>query len=846
MANFTKKHIFICVLIAIAAMVFAGGAKEVPDFQKVTSGNQYISPNGDSVQDEAVMDFTVTLMVKSEEGYIPEYGLMILDEQGNELQKIVHTEESDLNWFVQIFTGYKSFTLEKSIYWDGKDQDGTLAADGVYQARIYVKDSSNNIKEYDLDQFILDSIKPTAELQIPEDLNISPNGDELQDELTVNQSGSEELKWIGQFKDSAGNVVKTIYWENSSPESFTWNGRDDNDQIVDDGEYFYTLTCTDLAGNSAETQSINNIVLDTRSTSVDIVFDSTSFSPNNDGVQDVITISLDHSLKTDVVNWGWRLENSSRNMNFMFDGPDAPETIILDGFDKEGDSWDTGRSLFSYFIKYKNGNQEYFTEWIYLDNTRPRVTLDVGNGIFSPNGDGMKDTLDINLHSNEIVTWQGSIVDSQGNTLLSTSSKQTTSLIVWNGRDLDGASLDDGEYYIHVVFSDLAGNKVVFDREHTITIDTRPVDITMETSTGFSPNNDGHDDSLEVVINATQYDGVDYWHVLLTDEFGQIVKRMGGQGEIPATFEWDGSASSHIGSHTAEGKSIASEGWYALQLNAGYAKGNQVNLVSDAFYLDITPPSVNLAVTSDPFVKTEEGIEGNVFITLQIEDNTEVVEWTLDILDVDGEIVRSYAGEGNPSDQIAWNGQNESEEDTGTSEDNPNENGDDQIQSNIYQMIVQVKDTAGNQTRYEHEMPLDVLVVQREGKLYLMVPNIIFGAYQYNLDSAGSNFAEANMQSLRKVKEIFAKYTGYVLGLEAHALNVFSQGSEKYYKEETVLIPLTENRAEAVKGALMELGMDNEDITTEAFGGQFPIAEVDQKSIRWKNRRVEFIMIEKE
>ena len=64
-------------LIGVSIPVFAGGTPEVPSIPPVTSGTQYVSPNGDGVQDEATIEFESTLYVKSKDGYVPEYGLEI-------------------------------------------------------------------------------------------------------------------------------------------------------------------------------------------------------------------------------------------------------------------------------------------------------------------------------------------------------------------------------------------------------------------------------------------------------------------------------------------------------------------------------------------------------------------------------------------------------------------------------------------------------------------------------------------------------------------------------------------------------------------------------------------------
>ena len=120
-----------------------------------------------------------------------------------------------------------------------------------------------------------------------------------------------------------------------------------------------------------------------------------------------------------------------------------------------------------------------------------------------------------------------------------------------------------------------------------------------------------------------------------------------------------------------------------------------------------------------------------------------------------------------------------------------------------------------------------------------MVPNIIFGAYKYRLDSAGPARYNDNMASLKKIIELADRFPQYGLILDAHALNIYLNGSRED-KEEEILMPLTENRAEEVKKALVEMGMDPDRIEMEAFGGQYPLVSVTDRSIRWKNRRVEF------
>ena len=74
-------------------------------------------------------------------------------------------------------------------------------------------------------------------------------------------------------------------------------------------------------------------------------------------------------------------------------------------------------------------------------------------------------------------------------------------------------------------------------------------------------------------------------------------------------------------------------------------------------------------------------------------------------------------------------------------------------------------------------------------------------------------------------------------------MNIYLGDSAKAAEEEKILFPLTERRAETVRQALIDRGMDPDDISTNAYGGKYPITPVDDLQERWKNRRVEFIMI---
>ena len=337
-------------------------------------------------------------------------------------------------------------------------------------------------------------------------------------------------------------------------------------------------------------------------------------------------------------------------------------------------------------------------------------------------------------------------------------------------------------------------------------------------------------DQLPIKVSAEVYDGVDAWKLAVQDEAKKPVKTFSGSNELPRQVAWDG---------RTDAGATAPEGRYTATIEARYRNGNTAGADSKPFRLDVSPPRVTATVTSDPFVRTNGAIKGDAFATLTVKDESPIAKWTLDLLDQKGEVVRTYDGQGDPSGQVAWKG-----ELTASAAAAKDYQGNPTQYKETYSLRLALADVHGNATTYRAAVPLDVLVLQKDGKMFLLVPNIIFGAYRHELDSRGPDFLKRNMDSIRRVADLAKRYPEYGIGLEAHAENIYLRGPREA-AEEKILFPLTQRRAESVRKALIDLGVEAGRITSSAFGGKFPIADVKNPEVYWKNRRVEFILVPK-
>ncbi|GAG52625.1 unnamed protein product, partial [marine sediment metagenome] len=205
----------------------------------------------------------------------------------------------------------------------------------------------------------------------------------------------------------------------------------------------------------------------------------------------------------------------------------------------------------------------------------------------------------------------------------------------------------DGAYTVKSEYEDMAGNRSVLPPVK-FTVDTRPVSLAITAPKGFSPNGDGQFDTLPMSVKAGFYDTVVGWKLAFVDLSGKEMQVQEGSDALPRSFTWDGSM------RYVDAAVKASEGRYTARLSVEYLKGNVVDSETEPFFVDVTPPAVSLQAAADPFIKTNGGMEGDIFITMHIDDAHNVQKWALDILSPGDEVLRSFTGTGDLQDQILW------------------------------------------------------------------------------------------------------------------------------------------------------------------------------------------------
>ena len=758
------------------------------------SGGQF-SPDGDGVQDSVTLSPEVPVLIG-----LTGWSLVVRDTTGNPVR---FYEEQAGN--------------PRDIVFDGRDDAGVVLAEGAYFAELEVTYRNGNQPTAQSASFVIDVTDPVASVRADETL-FSPNGDGVLDTVTLFQDASEERLWTGTITDESGALIRVFEWSGLPDSRITWNGRRDDGRLAADGSYFYVLSSTDGAGNSGSS-AVETIVIDTSGAEVAIQAEFEAFSPNADGTLDRQQFVIQTDRPADVAEYELRILGEAGESTRVFSSSGRiPGQITWDGTRADGRRAADGRYQARATVTLENGTVNVAQTGLFtLDTQSPEVTLETPFTLISPDGDGNRDTLEISQSTSSEEQWLAAISAADGSPIREYRWNGRASDISWDGTDEAGNPVPDGVYDYEIRATDRAGNSARAALSD-IRVDTRIPRLFATASTdGFSPNGDGIRDSVTYELYANVLDGADEWRLTIRSTDGVVVREFTDNTIEPQTsVAWDGrDASGRI----REGEFVAE---YAID----YEKGNAARALSSAVRVDVTAPEVSVDLSPLPFSPDNDGVDDELRIGLTVQDESAIQAWRFEILDRNNRFFNEFTGRGSPAEQLIWDGRAADGELVISAEDYPYE--------------FTIVDELGNATTTSGFIPIDILVIRDGDRLKVQIANITFSpnSPELVLDPETEQGAK-NLSIIRRLGEIFDRYATYSIRVEGHAVNL--TGTDREEREE--LQPLSLARAETVRQALVDQGIAGRRISTLGRGGTEPIVPHTDEENRWKNRRVEFILI---
>ena len=395
-------------------------------------------------------------------------------------------------------------------------------------------------------------------------------------------------------------------------------------------------------------------------------------SPNNDGVQDFVDVPIKIVDNRFVYGYKFRVYDSEGKLVREIDNPDyrpesqgvqniidrlvavkkgipIPSTFRWDGKDNIGKVVPDGSYTFTIGAWDENGNSATTApQTINVKVTPPQLTLKPITGdslIFSPNGVGLKNTLEITQGGSAEPVWTGKFESSSGKVVRTIEWKNSApQSFLWDGKDDASQVVPDGVYAYHIQATDQAGNTTSGSIQNII-VNTAPTPVQLSINpAAFAPGTKSPIQTITFTLGVPVRTDIVSWSLKILDANGTIVRTISGGSDIPTMYVYDGKS---------DGGEYLPQGSYHAVLTVLYRNGHNPQATSPAIAVDLTPPSATL--TADYLVFSPIGDsprENMIFHATASEEQG----WTGLVETADGLPVKTYTWIGQPDSTITWDG----------------------------------------------------------------------------------------------------------------------------------------------------------------------------------------------
>lgn len=798
---------------------------EKPATNLYVKGSRYFSPNTDSKTSNVALDLTIPVPEEKSGNKLVEWAVTVKDKAGKAVRTYNQTNSGDIP--------------PSSIIFDGKDDSGKQLKDGEYQAVVTAK----YLNGYEPDPIsspvlVLDTDKPAAQIVASEKVFGAGAKDSVKFSIMpVPSSGSTVPSWKGEIQSSDGKVVNSYDFGEYPPEEVVWNGISSDGTIAEKGQYRFVLSGTDLAGNTGVSQTTELVTFDTTEAQLLLAVSDTAFSPNGNKVKDTITFTPVTATK-DVVSYDFTIKNKAGKVVYTVkESKKLPVNFVWDGKDDSKILCSDGMYFAQLSVLAANGSTaSASTQNFELDTLAPNLTAETPWSFFAPSGNGAQKNIPVTIKEcSAEKLWVAEVRDAKDKAVKKFSWNGSKESFAWDGTDESGNLAANRKYNIVIFSTDDAGNSFSTELKG-ITLDNRETKayITAEYE-GISPNNDGYLDTQKFEIRTSVADNIKSWNFDVRKEDGTSVYALSEKdsANLPAEINWNGAGKD----------GLACEGTFTGTLEVVYNNGNKVSAVSSPFICTATAPKLTVKTAPEYFSPDNDGVDDDLYIKLAGSTKAKIKNWSFVIKDPKGKDFWKTSGKSQITERIIWDGLSNLQKDV---------NGNaERVQSAMdYPYEFTVTDNLGMTSTVKGVIPVDVLVIRDGNLLKMAVPSIIFESDAANFQTANAKLdadkVSNNIKVLNRIADILKKFKDYKVTIVGHA-NKITDNPE----EETVdnlaqwgraSMPLSKERADAIKVYLTKRGVNAAALSTEGMGGTKPVVNPKDKDNNWKNRRVEFIL----
>ncbi|MFA5859392.1 MAG: PorV/PorQ family protein, partial [Elusimicrobiota bacterium] len=323
-------------------------------------------------------------------------------------------------------------------------------------------------------------------------------------------------------------------------------------------------------------------------TKLGVTFDNIFISPNGDGMLDDVVMKPFVYEIDEVKGWNLEIKSSTGAVVKKFSGEsNVPLDIPWSIKDEAGNVLPQGKysAVITVLNKKKRPVVSPPTD-IYVDITPPVVEIILSTPVFTPDGDGVNEIVDIKLKLwdlNTVIQSTFSIVDTINTQLMTYTSTGSLNgkAFQWDGKSADKKALPNAAYAVTVTAMDMAGNVIVKQENVTIAVPPLGMELIMSTNT-ITPDGDGVNDFVNFELRVNNSRRVSEWSLSIFNSVNKPVKVYKSTDTLPAVYKWDGTDDIY-------GKTVPQER-YAVKFVAIDTAGNE-NVVQDLLTIGKPAPA---------------------------------------------------------------------------------------------------------------------------------------------------------------------------------------------------------------------------------------------------------------
>lgn len=393
----------------------------------------------------------------------------------NDAVVVMHDVSDDAEWEGYVYEAggavLETFPLGSDVpeefAWNGEDLSGRPVPNGTYTYSLIGTDPAGNQTRTNQIRVTIDRRETTVEFALSRDY-FSPNGDgqgdvvEIEPVLSV-PSGVTSYEY--QIVAADGTIYMTGSGDGEVPESFTWNGRDADGNMLDEGQYFAVLELVYRKGNEPSGVS-SPITIDFTVPQVSLRATGNVLTPDGDGADETVEFIPFVDPVSEISSFTGRIITAGGTVVSQITGEQPRGVAFWDGTTSSGQEASPGRYVGVLQVEHRNGTvREARSGSIALGTLdgAPEVVLQLSPQVFSPDGDGTADTVMVVLsvmNQNAVDSWKVEVVDPDGNVFYTyDEGGEPIRSFEWDGVNEDGELVSMAAVYdVRYEVTNLAGN----------------------------------------------------------------------------------------------------------------------------------------------------------------------------------------------------------------------------------------------------------------------------------------------------------------------------------------------------------------------------------------------------